>query len=69
MPSTPTQPTFYIAAISTKSARQDLLHFLEIKDRFTCTQCLGAFSRWAVAPKARALDAAGNASDPARKNP
>jgi len=40
---------------------------MEIKD--TCTQCLGAFFRWVVASKARALGAAGNAPDPVWKNP
>jgi len=35
---------------------------MEIKDRITCTLCLGGFSRWVVASKARALGAAGNAS-------
>jgi len=42
---------------------------MEIKDRFTCTQCLEAFSRWVVASKVRALGAAGNAPDPVRTNP
>jgi len=42
---------------------------MEIKDRLTCTQCLGAFSRCVVASKARALSAAGNAPDPFGKIP
>jgi len=42
---------------------------MEIKDRFTCTQCLGAFSRWIVASKACGLGAAGNEPDPFCKNP
>jgi len=41
----------------------------EINDRFTCTQCLGAFSRWVVASKARALGSAGNAPDLVWQNP
>ena len=42
---------------------------MEIKDRFTCTQCLKAFSQWVAASKARTLGAAGNAPDPVSKNP
>jgi len=42
---------------------------MEIKDRVTCTLCLRDFSRWVVASRARALGAAGNASDPVWKNP
>jgi len=42
---------------------------MEIKDRFTCTQCSGSFSGWAIASKARALGAAENAPDPVWKNP
>ena len=42
---------------------------MEFRDHFTCTLCPGAFSRWAVASKARALGAAGNARDPFCKNP
>jgi len=37
---------------------------MEIKDRFTCTRCLGALFRWFVASKARALGAAENAPRP-----
>ena len=40
---------------------------MEIKDRFICTQCLGAFFRWFVASKARALGVAENAPRPCLK--
>jgi len=42
---------------------------MEIKDRFSCTQCSGAVFRWVVASKVRALGAAENAPDPVWKNP
>ena len=42
--------------------------FLEIKDRFICTQCSGAFFEWIFASKARALGSVGNAPDPFSKN-
>ena len=33
------------------------------------TQCLGAFFRWYIASKSRALGAVANAPDPVSKNP
>jgi len=42
---------------------------MKIKDCFTCTHCLGAFSRLFVASKARALGAAENMLDPVSKIP